>query len=466
MMDYADFLASKRAVVQPCGVDAPAEAITPYAKPHQRDLIRWSLRKGRAAVFADTGLGKTLVQLEWARLIGERVLILAPLAVARQTVAEGERFGISVTYARSQAEVGDGITITNYEMLHAFDPAAFGAVVLDESSILKNFEGKTRTALIRAFRDTPYRLACTATPAPNDIAEMANHAEFLGVMKREEMLATYFVKAPKKVNGKIVEKQATWRLKGHAREPFYRWLASWAMSLKRPGDLGYPNDGYDLPPLDIVRVLVSTDWTPPGQLFPTTLKGIGERVAVRRDTLADRVEAAAELILAEPDEPWIAWVGLNEEGAALAARIPGAELVEGSQPADEKVDRLTAFVRGDARVMVTKPSIAGLGLNLQRCARMVFVGLSDSYEAYYQAIRRCWRYGQRRPVRAFVVVSEPEEAIYVNVKRKQAEAETMTTELVRRVAAYELAELHGQAESDTMIHGVRMVLPSWLEGVA
>ena len=456
MMTYRDFLATKAVVVHPSGHDVADADIHPSLFGFQRDLVRWSVRKGRAALFADTGLGKTRMQIEWARLTGQRALILAPLAVARQTVAEGAEIGVSITYARRQEDAApDGLTVTNYEMLHAFDPSAFGAVVLDESSILKNFEGKVRAQLIAAFRDTPYRLACTATPAPNDIAELANHAEFLGIMKREEMLAAFFV-----------HDDQGWRLKGHAREPFYRWLASWGMSLKRPSDLGYSDDGYALPPLEITATLVPTTFTRPGELFATTLKGIGDRAAVRQQTLTERVRAAVDLIAAEPDEPWIAWVGLNDEGRALADLVPGAALVEGQHTPEYKADAIGSFVRGDCRVVVSKTSIFGFGLNLQRCARMVFVGLSDSYEAYYQAIRRCWRFGQTRPVHAYIVLTEPEEAIYANVLRKQREAEQTAGELVKHVAQFERAEIAAVGRREDTPHGQPMRLPSWLVGAA
>ncbi len=438
------------------GHDVEPEEISLALFPFQRDLVRWSLRKGRAAIFATTGLGKTRMQLEWARLTGKRTLILAPLAVARQTVREGALIGVSVTYARCQADAAPtGITITNYEMLHAFDPGAFGAVVLDESSILKNFEGKVRTALIAAFKDTPYRLCATATPAPNDIAELANHAEFLGIMSRTEMLAAFFV-----------HDDEGWRLKGHAREPFYRWLASWGMSLQRPSDLGYSDDGYNLPPLEITACLVPTTFARPGQLFATDLKGIGDRVAVRRETLTERVKAAADLILSEPDEPWIAWVGLNDEGRELARLITGAVLVEGSDSPDTKADAIERFVAGETRVVISKVSIFGFGLNLQRCARMVFVGLSDSYEAYFQAVRRCWRFGQMRPVHAYIVLTEPEEAIYANVCRKQREAEATAAELVKHVAAFERAEIGSISRREDVPHTQPIRLPAWLRGVA
>lgn len=452
---YSAFLTTKALVAQPAGIDPDAAAFPDAMFPFQRALVSWALRKGRAAIFADTGLGKTVMQLAWAAQIPGPVLILAPLAVARQTVSEGARWGFDVTYARSQDGASDGITITNYEMIGKFDPAAFAGVVLDESSILKSFEGKVRTQLIAAFAGTPYRLACTATPAPNDIAELANHAEFLGIMSRVEMLAAFFV-----------HDDEGWRLKGHAREPFYRWLASWGMAVKRPSDIGFDDTGYDLPALSILPEILPTDYTPPGQLFSTTLKGVGDRAAVRKETITERCQRAADLIASAPDEPWIAWVGLNDEGRMLAAMIPDAVLVEGNQSPDEKADALSGFADGRHRVLITKASIAGFGLNFQRCARMVFVGMGDSYEQYYQAIRRCWRFGQTRPVTAHIVLTEPEEAIFDNVKRKERDAEAMGRNLVQHVAAYERAEIAGARANLVYEPTQDMTLPAWLEGAA
>lgn len=309
---YADFLTTKALRVEHMGRECGPSDVNGLLFPFQRDLTAWAVRKGRAALFADTGLGKTFMQVEWARLLGERTLILAPLAVARQTVREAAKLGIEVTYARSEAEASDGITITNYEMLDAFDHARYGAVVLDESSILKALDGKTRQRLTEAFAETRYRLCCTATPAPNDIAEIANHAEFLGVMSRVEMLAAFFV-----------HDDEGWRLKGHATDAFYRWLASWGMSVRKPSDLGYADDGYDLPPLTITPTFIETDYRPEGMLFSVGLHGITDRSKVRKATASARVEAAAALVNAS-DEQWILWCGLNDEADALAQAIPDA----------------------------------------------------------------------------------------------------------------------------------------------
>lgn len=452
---YADFLATKQLVVPNAGREVAPDALLPALFPFQRDLVRWALRKGRAALFADTGLGKGVMQLAWAQHAAARVLILAPLAVAQQTVREGARFGVSVTYARQQADAAPaGITITNYEMLHRFDLTQFGAVVLDESSVLKDFEGKYRTRLIDVCRVVPMRLCCTATPAPNDVAELANHAEFLGLLSRPEMLATFFV-----------HDDDGWRLKGHAREPFYRWLASWAMTLHSPTDIGHDGTAYVLPPLTLRLVLVPTDYAPPGQLFATTLQGVTQRAAVRRDTVQTRVEAAAAII-GELDEPWIAWVGRNDEGRELARRFPHAVLVEGSHVPEQKADALLRFASGEVQGLISKARIAGFGLNFQHCARQVFVGLGDSYEQYYQAIRRCWRFGQRRAVTVDIVLTEPEEPIFANVQRKEREARAWMQALVAHVAAFERAEL-GHATATTPYQPVApMRLPSWLRSVA
>lgn len=430
-MEYDEFLAAKALVVKSTGVDIPRDQLHPSLKDFQRDLTYWSLRKGRAALFADTGLGKTLMQLVWAQHAADRVLILAPLSVAQQTVDEGIKWGITVTYARSQSESPEqGITITNYEMLHHFDPSQYGAVVLDESSILKSFEGKTRTALIEAFANTPRKLCASATPSPNDITEIANHAEFLGVMSRVEMLATFFV-----------HDDQGWRLKGHAKQAFYKWLASWGMSVRKPSDLGYSDEGYNLPGLTITPVIVDTDWKPEGQLFATELKGIQDRAAVRRQTLDERVKATADIIAKEPAKKWLIWCGLNDESIALVKAIPNSIVVEGSQSPEEKANTLHRFAKGEIDVLITKPSIAGQGMNFQVCSRTIFCGIGDSYEDYYQCIRRFYRFGQTEEVQAYIVLSEPEQVVYDNVLRKEREAQVMSAELVANITNFEREEI-------------------------
>ena len=417
---YGEFLNTKIRRAPTVGIEVSWEQIHPLLHDWQRLSVVWALRTGRCALFWDCGLGKTFAQLEWARLIGGRSLIVAPLSVARQTVREARKIDIDVRYVRDGAEVdGDGIWITNYEMVERFDPTAFRAVVLDESSILKNEDGKRRRMLTAAFRPVTNRLACTATPAPNDVAEMTNHAEFLGVMSRPEMLAAYFVNDEKE-----------WRLKGHAAEPMFRWMASWAQALRRPSDMGGSDWGYDLPKLNIVGEIVHSDIDSDGQLFATDLGGVGGRARVRRATLDDRVRRAIRLCDSDDDQ-WIVWCGLNDEARLVAAAIEGAVNVEGAWSPDAKAQALEAFQDGEIRVLVSKPKIAGFGMNFQNCARMAFVGLSDSYESYYQAIRRCWRFGQARDVHAHVIVSALEAAIVENVRRKETEAARMTEQLIQ-----------------------------------
>jgi hypothetical protein len=417
MTTYQQFLETKARRHQQQGITVDPGSIHESLHDWQNRIVRSTLQRGRGAVFADTGLGKTRMQIEWARLIAPSSLIIAPLSVARQTVREASKIDADVHYVRHPNDIKPGtVSITNYEMAHHFDPADFAAVALDESSILKNFTGATRTALINQWRDTPYRSSWTATPAPNDVTELCNQAEFLGVMPRNEMLAAYFV-----------HDDDGWRLKGHAADPMFRWMASWAIAARRPSDVGGDDTPYHLPPLTIEAVTVPVEIDQDGQLFATDLGGVGGRAAVRRSTLGARIEAASDLLGQRGQ--WIAWCGLNAEAEALAA-VDGAVNVTGSMTPDEKADAFEAFQDGDIRVLVTKPSIAGMGMNFQNCHRMVFVGLSDSWESYYQAVRRCWRFGQESPVSAYVVVSELEQQIVDNVRRKEAEVAEWVARLV------------------------------------
>lgn len=431
--DYDSFLASKRSVAQTAGIEVALDDIHPMLFEFQRTLVQWALRKGRCAIFADTGLGKTLISIECARLAGQRTLILAPLSVARQTVNEARKIGVDVHYTRSGSDLHQ-INIANYEMLEHFNPADFGMVILDESSILKSMASKTRDLLIEMFADTPYRLAFTATPAPNDITEIANHAEFLGIMTRVEMLAMYFV------HDSDTTAHGGWRLKGHATDGFYRWMASWSMSVKKPSDIGFSDEGYNLPPLYTHPIIVRTEYTPDGQLFFTGLKGIGDRSQARRGTIADRVASAVELVTGNDDQ-WILWTGMNDESSALAKAIPDSIEITGSDSPDAKIAAIEAFQDGRTRVLVTKAKIAGFGINLQNCSHMAFIGLSDSFESYYQCIRRCYRFGQRHPVNAYIILSDIEQEIYSNVMSKEEEATSMSKQLIEHVQAFERAEI-------------------------
>ena len=436
-MTYAAFLERKAPTDPATGFDT-IPTLPSALFPFQRDIVTWALRRGRAAIFADTGLGKTGMQLAWAdavaTLTDKPVLVLAPLAVAHQTVREGGKFGIEAGYAKRQADASTRVVVANYERLESFDATAFGGIVLDESSILKAYDGATRTLLIESFALTPFRLACTATPAPNDYMELGNHAEFLGAMTRAEMLAMFFVH-----DGGETQK---WRLKGHAEKDFWRWLCSWSAMLRRPSDLGYSDDGFALPPLNVHSRVVAAPASE-GALFALEASTLQERIGARRASVSDRVAACAELVNATPGH-WLIWCHLNSESQALTKAIEGAVEVTGSMTADEKERTLLDFSAGKIRVLVTKPSIAGFGMNWQHCHQMAFVGLSDSWEEYYQAVRRCWRFGQQHAVEVHVISAESEGAVVANIRRKEADAARMSQAMVEHTKDMTSALLHGQ----------------------
>ena len=418
--------------------------LTPF--PFQEEIVRWSLARDRCAIFADTGLGKALMQLQWAtemhRRTGGRVLVLAPLAVARQTEREAAKFNIPGVAAVRHPEDSDApILVTNYERLHLFQHLPWGALVLDESSILKSVDSKTRDALTTWAKRIRYRLCCTATPAPNDHTELGNHAEFLGVMSRSQMLGEFFVHDEDQV---AVQH---WRLKGHAEQAFWRWVAGWAIAVRRPSDLGYEDDGYLLPPLKLVHEWLGDGRIDADRLFPVEARTLDERREARLESTSDRVAACATAVALEPTEPWIIWCDYNRESDALAKSIPGAVEIRGSDTPERKEQALLDFSEGRTRILVTKPTIAGFGLNWQHCARVAFVGLSDSYEQWYQAVRRCWRFGQERPVEVFVFASEGERVVIENVQRKAKEAERMMEQIVRYLADARAAKKPGSYET-------------------
>lgn len=417
-MDYADFIAHKLGMVQRKGIDTPMRDYQLF--PHQRDLAAWALRRGSAAIFADTGLGKSRMQIAWADMVQREtlgdVLILAPLAVAEQTVAEGASIGVEVNHARDASEIRPGINITNYDRLHKFDCGQFAGVVLDESSIIKHHTAKTLQTLLDSFRDTPFKLCATATPAPNDWTELGNHAEFLGVCSRSEMLAEYFVH-----DGGNTQ---VWRLKGHARQAFWRWVAQWGAMVRSPADLGHDATLYELPPLTAHEHIVELPHDTAHGLFAVEAQTLMDRRDARRQSLEQRVAACAELVNAS-DDPWVVWCDLNAEGDALTAAIRGAVQIAGADSVEQKEQRLHDFAHGKIRVLVSKPSICGFGLNWQHCSHMAFVGVTDSFESYYQAVRRCWRFGQQRPVDVHIFASNREGAVVANLKRKEADAKAM-----------------------------------------
>lgn len=463
--DYAAFLDRK-------STQAPAVGFEPGTlpdalKPFQADIVRWSCRRGRAAVFAGTGLGKTLQQLAWSREVvehtGGRVLVLAPLAVAFQTVREAEKFRLAgVAYAADERSITSDIVVTNYDRRHLFDLSSFAGLVLDESSILKAEDGKTRAELMETAADIPYKLCCTATPAPNDWTELGQHAEFLGVITAKEMLAMFFVH-----EGSIRADPAgdEWRLKRHAEQDFWRWLASWSVMLRSPEDLGYDEPGYVLPPLRMHQITVKADYKPTaGLLFPVEAKTMQERRGVKRDSIDARVKAAADLVNAHRDRSWLVWCDLNAEGDALTKALADALEVAGAHSTEVKTDRLLGFCERRPRVLVTKPKVASFGMNWQHCHSMVFVGLNDSFEQLFQAIRRCWRFGQALPVDVYLIASELEGAVVANLRAKEEKYERMAEALAGHMRGFSEALVRGgRIATSTYEPTVKMELPAWMK---
>ncbi len=466
-MNYDAFVEAKLSRVPPTGL-ADVPELNASLFPFQKDLVTWALRRGRCAIFADTGLGKTRQELEWARCValatGGRVLILAPLAVGAQTVREAEKIGVAAKQIKFAGDLAEApqIVVTNYDRIHHFAEAvasgAFAGVVCDESSVIKNSDSKTFATLTEMFAATPFRLCATATPSPNDYTELGTHAEFLGICTKEEMLAEYFCH-----DGGETQ---TWRLKGHARAAFWRWVAGWAALIRKPSDFGYSDAGYDLPPLIIKQHTIAADHSlakDQGLLFSEAARTLTERRKARKLSLTPRVERCAETVLAEPDEAWIIWCELNAEADALADALIGAVEIRGSDESTLKESRLIAFSNGEIRVMITKPSIAGFGLNWQHCAHMCFVGVKDSYESTYQAIRRCWRFGQTRSVHVHVFASELEGEVVKNLERKERDAFAMSEALSAETREVVRAEILGQ-KRQTNVYGAntKAQVPSWM----
>ena len=431
-MKYTEFLESKKIVDVSTGLsDVPK--LNPKLFDFQKDITTWALRRGRACIFADTGMGKTMMQLEWARCIPGDVLIVAPLAVAKQTVRLAAEFGdYDIGYSMDGARVGQ-ITVTNYERLERFDAAAYRGVVLDESGILKGKDRRYRNYIIDSFRETQYKLACTATPAPNDHMELGSHAEFVGALSYQEMLSMFFVH-----DGGETQK---WRLKRHAVDDYWRWVCSWAVMIRLPSDFGYEDGGFKLPPIHMHQITVTSD-PANDELFVVDARTLMERRSARRETIKERVAAIAEQVNTS-DESWLMWCDLNDEGAAIASAIDGAVEIRGANTIEQKEDRMIRFSDGDIRVLVTKPSIAGHGMNWQHCRNMVFVGLSDSFESMYQAIRRCWRFGQDKEVNVYVVTSDREGAVVRNIQRKERQAAKVVDGMAKHMQHINRQEVRG-----------------------
>ncbi len=436
-MKYEDFVRAKRRAEVSTG-HAPGD-LNEHLFPFQHAIVSWAVRRGRAALFADTGLGKTLMQLSWAAEVAAHtngiVVILAPLAVSDQTIEQGDKFGIDVKKIHpGESPNVPGVWITNYERIGILNFTAFHGIVLDESSILKSHDGKTRAAIIESCQSIPYRLSCTATPSPNDFEELGNQCEFLGVMTRTEMLATYFMND--------TGDTGTWVLKGWGQSRFWEWMGTWAVVLRSPADLGFDGSMYDLPQIHYHEHVVETD-SLGDELFSRPAQTMLERRKAQRDSINSRCAALAAIVNSEPDEPWLIWCHLNDEAELIKSLIPGAVNVQGSDTPESKVKNLMGFARGDIRVLCSKPKIAGYGLNWQHCARVAFVGLDDSFEKFYQAVRRCYRFGQKREVHVHIFTAENEGQILLNIKRKESNHHKMSENMIENMKDIMNNELSG-----------------------
>lgn len=454
-MNYEEFLKSKEYSYKNTGFDISIDELNPNMFDFQKAIVRWALKKGRCALFLDTGLGKTICQLEFANQVCKhengKALIVAPLAVSKQTKQEGEKFGISVNICRKQEDAKDGINITNYEMLSHFNPDEFICIVLDESSILKSFTGKVSTSIIDTFRFTKYKLACTATPSPNDYQELGTHSEFLNVMNRTEMLATFFINDAK---------EGQWRMKHHAESKFWEWLTTWAMVVKNPADLGFDGILYNLPKLNIEHIIVKSD-ADKGSLIAKTASTLSERRQARKESMVDRVEEVKRLV--KDMESCLVWVDYNDESELITKSIDGIVEVKGADSDEHKEKSMIGFANGDIKYLVSKPSICGFGMNFQKCHNMIFCGLSDSYEKFYQAVRRCYRFGQTKEVNVYVIISQKELSVLNNIQRKQAQHERMTENMVSRTAEILKNEIHETIRmTEDYIANDIVKIPKWI----
>lgn len=456
-MDYKAFLKSKEIRTLEAGIDVNKEDLNRYMFDFQKDLCRWALKKGKAAILIGCGCGKTILQLEWANQIyqhtGKDLLILAPLSVVHQTANEGVKFGIeNITICRSQKDVCPGINITNYEMIEHFDAGHFVGVILDESSILKSFTSKTTGDLTERFWNTPYKLLCSATIAPNDYTEIGTSSEFLGIMRRTEMLATYFVHD----GGKTSE----WRLKKAGKQKFWEWMATWAICFNNPNELGYEIDGYDLPDLNMQTILTKSEVND-YEMFVKVASTLQERREARKESMDDRTDKAAELANSS-DDTWLLWVDYNDESSVLAKKCRDCVEVKGSDEPEYKANASIDFADKKIHCLVSKPSIFGFGSNFQSCHNMIFCGLSDSYERFYQAVRRCWRFGQEQKVNVYIILSEKEISILDNIRKKQKQMDEMQHEMTALMREVTLAEIHHTTRiTDRYEANELMEVPVW-----
>lgn len=457
-MEYAEFLKHKSVMAQKCGFSAENVQISGKLFDWQRAVTSWAIERGRAGLFEDCGLGKTAQQVTWADAVaeytGSLVLILAPLAVARQTQREGQKFDVEINIAETAADIRPGVNVTNYEKLYKFDHVPLGGVVLDESSILKAYTGKTKREIVARFKDTPFKLSCSATPAPNDLMELLNQAEFLGIMRSSEALSCWFI-ADQSNSGH-------YRLKGHAERDFWNWVASWAICIERPSDIGYSDAGYELPPLTEEDVIL------PSHEIKDIFAAVRERPdmsatgfhAEKRKTLKERAAACAQ-IAREESEQCVIWCYQNDEADELKRLLPEAVEIRGSDKAEVKERAALDFIDGKYKILISKPSIFGYGLNFQQCRRAIFCGLDYSYEGYYQAVRRFYRFGQEREVKITRVIGENEKAILDTINRKAAQKRQMARSMAEAMKEYQTAAVHGRSFKLDLAPQ-RAEMPAWL----
>ncbi|KKM98779.1 hypothetical protein LCGC14_1154580 [marine sediment metagenome] len=456
---YQEFLKSKVIQDNATGFKVNVEDLNPMLFDWQKVLVKWALYKGKSALFEDCGLGKTVQQLEWAKWVCKKtkgsILILAPLAVSLQTKREGRKFGIRVNVCKDQKDVKPGINISNYERLHKFDTSSFTGIVLDESGIIKNFAGKIRNQVIELFQNTQYKLCCTATPSPNDFTELGNTAEFLGTMTRTEMLSMFFINDTKDTG--------TWRLKGHVKDNlFWEWVCSWAVMMRKPSDIGFEDRKFILPPLEIHEHVVPY-YGPNKGLLVREAKTLNDRRAARKESLLERVSIAAELANKNEDH-WLMWCNLNVESELLKKSIGESVEVKGADTQEHKEISMLDFSENKIKCLVTKPRIGGFGMNWQNCNNMAFVGLSDSYEQYYQAVRRCWRFGQEKTVYAHIITEEREGAVVRNIKRKESDMMKMFDGMIKHMSELTKKELTHTSKTKTdYFPQIEMKLPTFIK---
>lgn len=459
MKKYNDFLKEKEILDSPSGFEIDIENLNPMLFDWQKLIIKWAIMRGRAALFEDCGLGKGPQQIQWAKSISEHeqspVIILAPLAVAEQMVSEGEKFNMPVNLCFSSSDIKDGVNVTNYEKIHKFDFSIFAGISCDESSILKDFNSSTKNEIIDISKNIPFRLAATATPSPNDFSELGNHAEYLGVMTRSEMLSTFFIND--------TSNTGTWRLRGHVQDNiFWKWLSSWGLVISKPSDLGFDDNGFVLPEIKYYETILKTNSKPKKGFFPTQVTDLNDRKKVRRETIEERCQAIAELVNSSNEE-WLIFCELNDESDLLSKLIHNSVEVAGKHAEEIKLDRLLGFAKGKYKKLITKPKIAGHGMNFQICRNMAVVGLTDSWESMYQFIRRIWRFGQKREVNIYIFMEEREGPIIKNIKEKSKRAEEMMKNMVLYTKEIIKSNIRKQKrEFDDYFPQLEMELPKWI----